>query len=67
MINVWHSQNLNAASMVEMLGQPMLRLTIWEDKERVMAIRDIGKLPLPSFAQLYTVSGPNFVQPHTLP
>lgn len=56
MIDVYGIQHLNAANMVETLGQPMLRLTLWEDTERFIPVRDIGKLPLPQFAQLYTAS-----------
>ena len=56
MIDIWGIENLNAASMIETLGQPMLRLTLWEDAERVIPVKQIGKLPLPKFAQLYTVS-----------
>ena len=57
-------------------AEPALRLTIWEGKEQVMPVKQIGKLGLQEFSRMYTVQIPfgfaiactqhNFNKQHTI-
>lgn len=45
--------------LMALLSQvPSLKLTIWEDREESIPVKQIGKLSLQQFAELYSVSTP---------
>ena len=35
---------------------PKLKLTVYKDREQLIPVKEVGKLSLPDFARLYTVS-----------
>ena len=43
--------------LIAQLSQvPSLTLTIWDDKEQSIAVKELGNMSLPDFAKLYSVS-----------
>ncbi len=52
LVKLWASDPLIA----QLSQVPSLTLTIWDDKEQSIAVKELGNMSLPEFAKIYSVS-----------